>query len=111
MYPRSWVAPSNGRAYLPSLALPTCQIESCRQIALGGTCEYKLCFSKGCGRKLCVDHVMQTEPGTEGDDPLEGKVCVECSDRASRAFWLSVLIAIGIPLVLMLPAILLYSAE
>ena len=40
----------------PVPLLPTCDMDGCNLLAIGGTCEYKVCFSSGCGKQLCKEH-------------------------------------------------------
>ena len=37
------------------------------------------------------------------------RVCAECEVRANRAFWLTLLLIIGVPLLAAIPAILFYG--
>ena len=90
----------------PVPMLPTCEVDGCNLLAIGGVCEYKICFSSGCGKQLCKEHTAIMEPDEVG---LQNKVCTNCKSSASRIqiYWLIAIIAI--PMLLSLPAIFLYS--
>ena len=76
----------------------TCGFEGCTAIAVGGKCEFRICFTNGCNRVLCKEHTAKSENMDEGG--LKDKVCVECQPRVDRVTMLWLIILIGIPFLL-----------
>ena len=80
------------------------------KLATAGICDYRVCFSKGCQKAMCHEHAHK-EDTDEADDFMKHRVCVECESRANRAFWITILIVLLVPLMAALPAIILYGGE
>ena len=101
------VAGSVSQGSIPMLK--TCGIDGCTALAIGGKCDFRICFTNGCNKVLCKEHTAKSENPDE--DGLTGHVCVECQPRVDRVtmFWLILLI--GIPVLLSLPAVFLYSTQ
>lgn len=91
-----------------SLNATTCDFENCMEYASAGTCDYRVCCSKGCQRNLCDQHIVKPDEGID-DDALGSRVCVECQGRANRAFYFAIFLVVGLPLLAMLPAIFFYG--
>ena len=87
----------------------TCGIMGCTAIAIGGKCDFSICFTNGCNRVLCKEHTAKSESPDE--DGLAGHVCNECQPRVDRVTMLWLIIFIGIPFLLSLPAVFLYSTQ
>ena len=89
-------------------SLPTCEVEGCNLLALGGVCAYRICCSNGCGKQLCKEHTAVMEPDEVG---LRNMVCTGCKEHASRVqiYWLIAIIVV--PILLSLPAVFLYSMQ
>ena len=89
--------------------IKTCGIQGCTALAIGGKCDFSICFTNGCNMALCNEHTAKSENSDE--DGLTGHVCTECQPRVDRVtmFWLIILI--GIPILLSLPAVFLYSTQ
>ena len=45
------------------------------------------------------------------DDAFKNRVCVECEDRANRAFWLAIVLLFVVLAMTVLPAIFLYGGD
>ena len=45
------------------------------------------------------------------DDAFKNRVCVECEERANRAFWLAILLLFVVLAMTILPAVLLYGGD
>ena len=88
-----------------------CDLMGCFNIAEGGACTYRVCFSKGCGRNVCSQHMAPTDDPEVEDDFLASKVCIECKDRANRAYLVTILLVIVVPLLIILPLILLNGGD
>lgn len=86
----------------------TCDFENCMNQASAGVCDYRVCCSKGCQKNLCDKHIVKPDEDID-DDALGSRVCVECQGRANQAFYLAILLVVGLPLMVMLPAIFFYG--
>ena len=84
-----------------------CGIEGCRSIALGGKCDFRICCSNGCNRILCKEHTAKSENPDE--DGMKDKVCTECQPKVDLITWMWLIIIIGLPFLLSLPAVFLYA--
>ena len=90
----------------PVPLLPTCEMDGCNLLAIGGTCEYKVCFTSGCGKQLCKEHTAQVGP----EEPaLKDKMCTGCKDHVKRIQIYALAALIVIPIIFSVPAIVLYS--
>ena len=98
--------------YQGMLNFDGCEVAGCLNRADAGTCNYRICCSKGCQRNMCASHIVEADAEIEDDAfHRDNRVCRECETRANRAFWLAVFLIIGVPILAALPAILLYGSE
>ena len=67
----------------PLLSLPICQFPDCESVAVGGTCDFKFCFARGCGRLICRQHKSYYD-ANEYADLNSNRVCCECEKEASK---------------------------
>lgn len=51
-----------------------CQFLGCNKVAIGGTCDFRVCFTTGCQRQVCQDHIAPKDPEAE-DDEFMTRVC------------------------------------
>lgn len=86
-----------------------CEFEGCNHRAQGGKCEFSVCFVKGCGKNLCLQHAAKVKNPKE--DTMAGKVCVDCEHRANRAFYIAVGILFLIGFLIALPGIILFGGD
>ena len=97
--------------YQGMISFDECEVDGCLNRADAGTCNYRICCSKGCQRNMCALHIVEADPEIDDDAfNKDNRVCRECETRANRAFWLAVLLIIGVPILTALPAILLYGS-
>lgn len=80
-------------------------------MADAGSCNYRVCLSKGCQRNVCALHIVEADPEIDDDAfNTDNRVCHDCEARANRAFWLAICLLIGVPIMAALPAIFLYGS-
>ena len=75
-----------------------------------GTCDYRVCWSKGCNQSFNIKQKVRMDEEVE-DDPFENHVCDDCEARANRAFWLAISLLFAVLAMATLPAILLYGGD
>ena len=107
-----------------------CEFDGCMEDAIAGVCDFRVCCSRGCKRQLCGQHHAATVKRGQSEEQEESiddfssaqavdqdktnysnRVCVECESRANRAFWITILFVILIPLMAVIPAIILYGGN
>ena len=77
-----------------------------REVADWGVCDFRVCFSKGCGRSFSRELMVQPDPDVEDDNFMQN-ICLECESRANRAFYATLLIVFLLAALVALPFILL----
>ena len=96
---------SRSRAQPTSSTLQGANLGGGHEVADHGVCNYRVCFSRGCGRGFTRDHYVKPEAEQDADDFMRN-ICPDCEDRANRAFWITLIVSIGIVILAIFPFLL-----
>ena len=99
---------------LESLKLRTCQLKDCNSVAVGGNCNFKICFQRGCGRDYCIKHAGAGLINNDEEEQTEeiawnNRVCAECQTKLTKTHFWALFAIIGITLLLLLPSLILHG--